>query len=170
MTSKGLVSCLLLFLTAASTLSSPLSQPASSPTLLSPITTPGSNRSSKSSLKSKCAPTEISKCSTFYNTALMPNVFGVYSQSEAHESLKNVLSKLGSTNKLVTSFLCTIFIPPCPSGSQFKVKTKLVPLPCKKTCEEGLKQSRGSLSAELPHTSWPVRCHGLPNDNCFDFD
>ncbi|RUS74908.1 hypothetical protein EGW08_017324 [Elysia chlorotica] len=100
----------------------------------------------------------------------MPNVFGEYSQTNASETLRDVLGKLGSTNKLVTSFLCSVLIPPCPSASRFNVKSKKVPLPCRTTCEEARRQSRGSLIAELPHASWPVRCHVLPTENCFAFD
>lgn len=160
---KKFTSCFVFLMTVVSTFSIPISHAATSGisvtnhTFLTPST-------------SKCVPMEIPKCSTFYNAAQMPNVFGVYSQIKASETLKNVLAQVGATNKVVTSFLCTVLIPPCPSGSQFKVKTNLVPLPCRKTCDEALAQSRGSLSAEQTQNSWPVRCHGLPKDNCFAFD
>ena len=165
MESTGLLACFTLLLAVTFTHSSPLFETSQVAASLST-----NNRHSSKLTQSKCTPVQVAKCSTFYNSVQMPNVFGENSQTEASETLRDVLSKLGSTNKLVTSFLCSVLIPPCPSGSKFKVNSKKVPLPCKDTCEEALRQSRGSLAAELPWAAWPVRCHALPTNNCFAFD
>ena len=171
------LSCLTVLMTVAS--SSPLAQPSSSSSPShhqrsrhASSTSEGSSHHSPSASPQHktCSPVEVTKCSTFYTSAQMPNVFGEFSQHHASESLRAVLAKLGSTNKLVTSFMCSLFIPPCLSASQLKVKSTLFPLHCQKTCGEAMRQSRGSLPSDPSLESWPVRCNALPSDNCFAFD
>ncbi|GFO31370.1 Robofrizzled [Plakobranchus ocellatus] len=168
------VSCTLILLFVAAASASPLSQVPISTAFSSSSASVSSfsvidSHLKKTSSPAHCSPVEVTKCSPFYIDAQMPNVFGDYSQTKASKTLRDVLIKLGSTNRLVTSFLCSVFIPPCPSSSKDASKSTMLPLPCRGMCEEALRQSRGAL-ASSPSESWPLRCHTLPTENCFAFD
>ncbi|KAK7506414.1 hypothetical protein BaRGS_00002526, partial [Batillaria attramentaria] len=109
---------------------------------------------------------------------MLPNLYGHYTVSDALGQLQDVLRTVTSSSttssEVVSQFLCTLYLPPCPStgeGLAVGVGAPL-PLPCRPLCEmargEVERASVGKGDADK-REAWPsnIRCHMFPTERCY---
>ena len=126
----------------------------------------------------------------------LPNLYGHYTVDQAFAELTAVLASLpaaSSSSELVTHFLCTLYLPPCPStGGPGPVLVTLdeggasasaasasaalplpLPLPCRPLCELARGEVQRAVermqSGETSAAGWPssIRCHMFPTERCY---
>ena len=121
----------------------------------------------------------------------LPNLYGHYSLDQAFAQLHVVLAALpaaSSSSELVTQFLCTLYLPPCPAvtggrggpggpgaaviGGPGGALPLPLPLPCRPLCElaRGEVEGAGGSRARSGESSgWPsaIRCHMFPTERCY---
>ncbi|XP_076460812.1 uncharacterized protein LOC143293611 [Babylonia areolata] len=120
----------------------------------------------------------------------LPNLYGHHTVDQALAELGTVLDSLSlvggdssAGRGLVTQFLCTLYLPPCPrvekgprgaggqtgGGGGVGALPPPLPLPCRPLCEMARGEVRGGVQSGPSSAKWPsdVRCHMFPTENCF---